>query len=144
MWITRRHRTLDTSIKTVRRAYSVSFPTRTASRLPQQTDLLERYRSLVTLGRITHDEQQIRIVMQVRRTASRRQAPKRSETLMPFGASFVGCNASWMAMLRPRSHPLCWPNRQARARTTTSYPGGRLPPRSTRPPSSAFGPCPRR
>ena len=33
--------------------------------LPQQTDLLDIYRGLVTTGRIRHDEDQIRVVMEV-------------------------------------------------------------------------------
>ncbi|KAI0314288.1 AFG1-like ATPase-domain-containing protein [Amylostereum chailletii] len=37
------------------------------SGLPQQTDLLEQYRGLVALGRITYDEDQVRAVMQLRR-----------------------------------------------------------------------------
>ncbi|KAJ3500907.1 hypothetical protein NLJ89_g9580 [Agrocybe chaxingu] len=35
--------------------------------LPIQVDLLEKYRSLVTLGRINYDEEQIRVVMKLRR-----------------------------------------------------------------------------
>jgi hypothetical protein len=33
--------------------------------LPQHTDLLDRYRALVTAGEIQYDEEQIRVVMQV-------------------------------------------------------------------------------
>ena len=36
------------------------------SGLPQQIDLLERYRGLVALGRVTYDEEQVRIIVQVR------------------------------------------------------------------------------
>ncbi|EGO25507.1 hypothetical protein SERLADRAFT_448478 [Serpula lacrymans var. lacrymans S7.9] len=35
--------------------------------LPQQVDLLERYRGLVTLGRIQYDANQVRVVMELRR-----------------------------------------------------------------------------
>lgn len=35
------------------------------SNLPAQIDLLDRYRGLVTLGRIQEDEEQIRVIMQV-------------------------------------------------------------------------------
>ncbi|EPQ56948.1 hypothetical protein GLOTRDRAFT_39171, partial [Gloeophyllum trabeum ATCC 11539] len=35
--------------------------------LPQQVDLLDRYRGLVTLGKIKYDEEQVRVVMQLRR-----------------------------------------------------------------------------
>ncbi|KZP22052.1 hypothetical protein FIBSPDRAFT_739626 [Athelia psychrophila] len=38
-----------------------------ASNLPQSTDLLERYRGLVALGKISFDEDQVRVVMQLRR-----------------------------------------------------------------------------
>ena len=37
-----------------------------ASGLPQQLDLLERYRGLVALGRVTYDEEQVRVIAQVR------------------------------------------------------------------------------
>ncbi|TFY72585.1 hypothetical protein EVG20_g396 [Dentipellis fragilis] len=36
------------------------------SGLPQQTDLLEQYRALVALGRIQHDDAQVRVIMQLR------------------------------------------------------------------------------
>ena len=36
-----------------------------STNLPTQVDLLERYRGLVTLGRIKEDEEQIRVIMQV-------------------------------------------------------------------------------
>ncbi|KAI0935183.1 hypothetical protein AcV7_003686 [Taiwanofungus camphoratus] len=38
-----------------------------ANLLPQPMDLLERYRGLVALGKIKYDEEQIRVVMQLRR-----------------------------------------------------------------------------
>lgn len=38
---------------------------RLMSNLPQQVDLLERYRGLVALGRIKYDENQVRVIMQV-------------------------------------------------------------------------------
>lgn len=47
-------------------------PTRSAKHskdsenLPQPVDLLERYRGLVALGEIDYDEEQVRVVMQVR------------------------------------------------------------------------------
>jgi hypothetical protein len=37
------------------------------SSLPQQTDLLERYQALVKLGKITRDDEQIQVIMQLRR-----------------------------------------------------------------------------
>ncbi|EJF65444.1 hypothetical protein DICSQDRAFT_79616 [Dichomitus squalens LYAD-421 SS1] len=37
------------------------------TKLPVQVDLLERYRGLVALGRIKEDEEQIRVIMQLRR-----------------------------------------------------------------------------
>lgn len=36
------------------------------SGLPQQLDLLERYRGLVALGRVSYDEEQVRVIAQVR------------------------------------------------------------------------------
>ena len=36
------------------------------SQLPQQTDLLDVYRGLAATGRIKYDEDQVRVVMQVR------------------------------------------------------------------------------
>lgn len=38
-----------------------------SNQLPVQLDLLERYRSLVASGQINYDEDQIRVVMQLRR-----------------------------------------------------------------------------
>ncbi|KAK7473136.1 hypothetical protein VKT23_001237 [Stygiomarasmius scandens] len=38
-----------------------------SSTLPQQVDLLERYRGLVTLGKVQYDEAQVRVIMQLRR-----------------------------------------------------------------------------
>ncbi|KAE9403891.1 hypothetical protein BT96DRAFT_955819 [Gymnopus androsaceus JB14] len=38
-----------------------------SSNLPQQVDLLERYRSLVALGRVKYDDNQVRVIMQLRR-----------------------------------------------------------------------------
>ncbi|KZT10789.1 uncharacterized protein LAESUDRAFT_643661 [Laetiporus sulphureus 93-53] len=35
--------------------------------LPQHTDLLQHYRGLATLGKITYDEEQVRVIMQLRR-----------------------------------------------------------------------------
>ncbi|KAL5523830.1 hypothetical protein ACEPAG_8003 [Sanghuangporus baumii] len=43
---------------------------RDVRQLPQQTDLLDVYRGLVTTGRIRYDEDQIRIVMQLRRLSN--------------------------------------------------------------------------
>jgi hypothetical protein len=40
-------------------------PKRCFSGLPQQTDLLEQYRGLVAAGRLTYDEEQVRVVMEV-------------------------------------------------------------------------------
>ncbi|KZT22234.1 hypothetical protein NEOLEDRAFT_1072044 [Neolentinus lepideus HHB14362 ss-1] len=37
------------------------------SNVPQQVDLLDRYRGLVALGKIKYDEEQVRVVMQLRR-----------------------------------------------------------------------------
>ncbi|KII92426.1 hypothetical protein PLICRDRAFT_50808 [Plicaturopsis crispa FD-325 SS-3] len=37
------------------------------SNVPQQVDLLERYRGLVLLGKIKYDEEQVRVVMQLRK-----------------------------------------------------------------------------
>ncbi|TFY80899.1 hypothetical protein EWM64_g3117 [Hericium alpestre] len=37
------------------------------SGLPQPTDLLEQYRGLVALGKLQYDEDQIRVIMQLRR-----------------------------------------------------------------------------
>ena len=45
------------SLSDMLRSYSTNLPT--------QVDLLERYRGLVTLGRIKEDEEQIRVIMQV-------------------------------------------------------------------------------
>lgn len=39
---------------------------RSRHRLPQQTDLLDIYRGLVITGRIQYDEDQIRVIMEVR------------------------------------------------------------------------------
>ncbi|THU94184.1 hypothetical protein K435DRAFT_724740 [Dendrothele bispora CBS 962.96] len=47
---------------TTRRLSSVS-----SSALPQQVDLLERYRGLVALKRVQYDEAQVRVIMQLRR-----------------------------------------------------------------------------
>ncbi|KAL5507233.1 hypothetical protein ACEPAH_6689 [Sanghuangporus vaninii] len=44
--------------------------TRDVQQLPQQTDLLDVYRGLVATGRIRYDEDQIRIVMQLRRLSN--------------------------------------------------------------------------
>ncbi|KAL5528379.1 hypothetical protein ACEPAF_7515 [Sanghuangporus sanghuang] len=44
--------------------------TRDVQQLPQQTDLLDVYRGLVAAGRIRYDEDQIRIVMQLRRLSN--------------------------------------------------------------------------
>lgn len=35
------------------------------SSVPQTTDLLDTYRGLISLGKIKHDEEQLRVVMQV-------------------------------------------------------------------------------
>lgn len=45
--------------------YSALSSDDTFSNLPQQVDLLERYRGLVTAGIIQYDEEQLRVVMQV-------------------------------------------------------------------------------
>ncbi|KAI0645780.1 AFG1-like ATPase-domain-containing protein [Trametes meyenii] len=42
-------------------------PTDVQSNLPAQVDLLQRYRGFVVLGRIKEDEEQIRVIMQLRR-----------------------------------------------------------------------------
>ncbi|KAH9948963.1 AFG1-like ATPase-domain-containing protein [Amylocystis lapponica] len=54
---------------TLSRPYSCSnlFNSEKVSHLPQQLDLLEKYRGLVALGRIKYDDEQIRVVMQLRR-----------------------------------------------------------------------------
>lgn len=49
--------------KGIRRSLHDSTST---SNLPQVLDLLERYRGLVALGQINYDEEQVRVVMQVR------------------------------------------------------------------------------
>lgn len=46
---------------------------RYSTNLPANVDLLERYRGLVTLGRIQEDEEQIRVIMQVRHLVSQMQ-----------------------------------------------------------------------
>ncbi|KAJ6521929.1 AFG1-like ATPase-domain-containing protein [Mycena vulgaris] len=46
---------------------SSSFGAVTYSTLPQPTDLLDRYRGMVAAGQIQHDEDQIRVIMQLRR-----------------------------------------------------------------------------
>ena len=43
---------------------------RYSTNLPANVDLLERYRGLVALGRIQEDEEQIRVIMQVRHFVS--------------------------------------------------------------------------
>ncbi|PIL35939.1 hypothetical protein GSI_01599 [Ganoderma sinense ZZ0214-1] len=45
----------------------ISTDRRYSTNLPVQVDLLERYRGLVALGRIREDEEQIRVVMQLRK-----------------------------------------------------------------------------
>lgn len=52
-----------------RRQYSSPSPTTEtpSNLLPQAVDLLQIYHGLVTLGKITFDEDQIRVVMQVRK-----------------------------------------------------------------------------
>lgn len=41
------------------------YISRKFSTLPQTTDLLDRYRALVSLGKIQYDEEQVRVVMKV-------------------------------------------------------------------------------
>jgi hypothetical protein len=43
----------------------LGLQTRWTSNLPQNTDLLERYRGLVAVGQIEYDEEQVRVVMEV-------------------------------------------------------------------------------
>ena len=47
----------STFLNDMLRSYSTNLPT--------QVDLLERYRGLMSLGRIKEDEEQIRVIMQV-------------------------------------------------------------------------------
>ncbi|KAI0744112.1 AFG1-like ATPase-domain-containing protein [Daedaleopsis nitida] len=47
--------------------YADQRPRRYSTYLPVQTDLLERYRGLVASGRIQQDEEQIRVIMQLRK-----------------------------------------------------------------------------
>ncbi|KAJ7282878.1 AFG1-like ATPase-domain-containing protein [Mycena rebaudengoi] len=47
--------------------YRLHKATYSTTMLPQHTDLLDRYRALVTAGEIQYDEEQIRVVMQLRR-----------------------------------------------------------------------------
>ncbi|KAI0358524.1 hypothetical protein OH77DRAFT_1420920 [Trametes cingulata] len=54
-------------VTSVRTATTLSEPGEGHSGLPAQIDLLERYRGLVALGRIQEDEEQIRVIMQLRR-----------------------------------------------------------------------------
>ncbi|KAL4246184.1 AFG1 ATPase family protein [Abortiporus biennis] len=51
----------------VSRSRTLSRFTTQSSQLPQTTDLLETYRGLVTLKKIKYDEEQVRVVMQLRR-----------------------------------------------------------------------------
>ena len=48
-----------------RRTFLIDMLRSYSTNLPTQVDLLERYRGLVTLGRIKEDEEQIRVIMQV-------------------------------------------------------------------------------
>ncbi|KAI0373958.1 hypothetical protein BV20DRAFT_936658 [Pilatotrama ljubarskyi] len=54
-------------VRRVRAAATLGEPREGHSDLPAQTDLLERYRGLVALGRVQADEEQIRVIMQLRR-----------------------------------------------------------------------------
>ncbi|KIJ68128.1 hypothetical protein HYDPIDRAFT_165832 [Hydnomerulius pinastri MD-312] len=56
---------IGNTTKDSRRTYSTLSPGGT-SNVPQQTDLLERYRGLVALGKIRYDEEQVRVVMRLR------------------------------------------------------------------------------
>ncbi|PPR07706.1 hypothetical protein CVT26_003729 [Gymnopilus dilepis] len=47
--------------------YSTDDGSQNVSNLPVQTDLLDKYRSLVTLGYIEYNEEQVRVVMKLRR-----------------------------------------------------------------------------
>ena len=49
-----------------RYALSAAGSHRNVSGLPQQLDLLERYRGLVVMGRVTYAEEQVRVIAQVR------------------------------------------------------------------------------
>ncbi|PCH36109.1 hypothetical protein WOLCODRAFT_81546 [Wolfiporia cocos MD-104 SS10] len=55
------------SIATRTFATNATLRTSSPSQVPQHIDLLERYRGLVALGKIQNDEEQIRIIMQLRR-----------------------------------------------------------------------------
>ncbi|KAH9839231.1 AFG1-like ATPase-domain-containing protein [Rhodofomes roseus] len=46
---------------------TTGFAEKEVSGLPQQLDLLERYRGLVAIGRIQYDEEQVRLIAQLRR-----------------------------------------------------------------------------
>ena len=59
---------------------------RYSTNLPANVDLLERYRGLVTLGRIQEDEEQIRVIMQVRHFVS--QTLQEPECLLGWGFMF--------------------------------------------------------
>ncbi|KAH9485556.1 Lactation elevated protein 1-like protein B [Psilocybe cubensis] len=64
-----------------------------ASNLPTQTDLLEKYRGLVTLGHIKYDEEQIRAVMKLRRL---------HKELIDYAPPAHSAN-----LLGPLAHPPC-------------------------------------
>ncbi len=57
--------TLPTCASRFHSAATLYQTDKSRSNLPAQIDLLERYRGLVTLGRIQEDEEQIRVIMQV-------------------------------------------------------------------------------
>ncbi|KAH7920715.1 hypothetical protein BV22DRAFT_1114755 [Leucogyrophana mollusca] len=88
--------------------------------LPQRADLLERYRGLVTLGRIKYDEDQLRVVMQLRRLQKEltdyappalSSALVREQVRLP-GAEGSGENGPWWshtheeANIRPETQAL--------------------------------------
>ncbi|KAF5385887.1 hypothetical protein D9615_002581 [Tricholomella constricta] len=57
----------DRNAEIVEDTLGVPSSSGSGSGLPVQVDLLERYRALVALGRISYDDEQIRVVMQLRR-----------------------------------------------------------------------------
>ncbi|KIK69150.1 hypothetical protein GYMLUDRAFT_214174 [Collybiopsis luxurians FD-317 M1] len=70
--------------------------------LPQQVDILERYRGLVALERIRHDEPQVRIIMQLRRLQ------KELQDYTPVGHSNLAHWNDNMSFSEPRSEADPW------------------------------------
>ena len=61
--------------------YSTDDGSQNVSNLPVQTDLLDKYRSLVTLGYIEYNEEQVRVVMKVRLRCSSRVKSRSNRNL---------------------------------------------------------------